>query len=474
MRGLEGRTEAEAGTFNAQSVTNTLRAYAMMGREPRAGVMRGLEERADAIAGTFNAHNVSNTLWAYAKMGREPRAELMRVLEGRTEAIVGKFDAQHVSNTLWAYAKMGREPGAELMRSIEGRAEALAGTFDAWGVGITLWAYATMGREPGAELMRAMEERAEVVMTTFNAQNVANTLWAYAKMGREPGAGVMRGLEERAEAKAGSFMAQEVANTLWAYATMGREPGEGLMRGLGERAEALAGSFKAQDVANTLWAASVFSSLDASKEASRWVQVVAQRLVSLSRPACFDTVHLCQLHQFFVSCSMEEKLCVEALDGMQDLKEVCRSAFVGKPTAPSATQQQVSETLRSMGLSVKDETRCPTSGYSIDMLVHDSALAIEGKGGRVSSGGTWAVEFDGPWHFLGTAADSGLSCRAPTDATRLKGKTRLKRRHLQLLGHALVTVNYWEWAACSGAGDREQYLRSKLGACGPSAAHGDA
>ena len=81
-----------------------------------------------------------------------------------------------------------------------------------------------------------------------------------------------------------------------------------------------------------------------------------------------------------------------------------------------------------MGLSVEDEVRCPKSGYSIDMIVHDSGRGMGGK--RSSSTGTWAVEFDGPSHFL--------TSRAPT------GATLLKRRHLELLGHALVTVPYWE------------------------------
>ena len=49
------------------------------------------------------------------------------------------------------------------------------------------------------------------------------------------------------------------------------------------------------------------------------------------------------------------------------------------------------------------------------------------------------------------------------------GATLLKRRYLQLLGHTLVSLPYWEWERCQGAGEREQYLRSKLGACGSSA-----
>ena len=46
------------------------------------------------------------------------------------------------------------------------------------------------------------------------------------------------------------------------------------------------------------------------------------------------------------------------------------------------------------------------------------------------------------------------------------GATLLKRRHLQLLGHALVSLPYWEWEGANGAGERELYLRGKLEALG--------
>jgi hypothetical protein len=306
-----------------------------------------------------------------------------------------------------------------------------------------------MGREPGKGVRRLLEGRAEALAGTFKAQEVANILWAYATMGREPGKGLMTELEGRLEALAGTFIAQEVANTLWAYATMGQEPGKGLMRLLEGRAEALAGTFKAHDVANTLWAACVFSLLRPPGEGRRWVpalvQTVVQRLVSLGNSACFNTAELRQLHQFFVCCSVDPRFCVDANVGMRTLRETCRAAFEGERTAPSKTQQQVSETLRQMGLSVEDEVRCPSSGYSI-VYVHESCWGMGGE--RSSSTSTWAVEFDGPSHFL--------TSRAPT------GATLLKRRHLQLLGHALVTVPCWEWAACEGAGERVQYLRVKL------------
>ena len=170
----------------------------------------------------------------------------------------------------------------------------------------------------------------------------------------------------------------------------------------------------------------------------------------LGDAACFNAVQLCQIHQFLVCCRVEPRLRLEAINDMWALKETCRQAFESTKTVPSAMQQQVSETLRRMGMSVEDEVRCPKSGYSIDMIlhrhVHDSGRGMGGE--KISSTSTWAVEFDGPSHFL--------TSRAPT------GATLLKRRHLELLGHALVIVPYWEWDGCKGIGERVQYLRCKL------------
>jgi hypothetical protein len=49
-----------------------------------------------------------------------------------------------------------------------------------------------------------------------------------------------------------------------------------------------------------------------------------------------------------------------------------------------------------MGLSVEDEFRCPKSGYSIEMRVHDMWVNAEGSSGAAAG---WAVEFDGPSFF---------------------------------------------------------------------------
>jgi hypothetical protein len=255
---------------------------------------------------------------------------------------------------------------------------------------------------------------------------------------------MMGQLERRAEAISGEFNSQHVANTLWAYATMGRKPGEGMMGQLERRAEAISGEFNSQEVANTLWSMCFFCTLSSDMDCGflAFLVSVASRL-DFQFFVGLNTQQLCQVHQFFIACDMEESLglrlpaSIYALKG--DLGPDCKAAFLAAPAQPSASQQQVSDALRGMGLSVEDEFRCPKSGYSIDMRVQDK---------RGDFGVGWAIEYDGPSHFL--------ACKAPT------GATLIKRRHLELLGYILVSMPYWEWDGLSGMDERRKYLQGKL------------
>ena len=113
--------------------------------------------------------------------------------------------------------------------------------------------------------------------------------------------------------------------------------------------------------------------------------------------------------------------------------------------------------MRSMGLTVEDEFWCPLSGHSIDIRVAESALSSS-SGESTSVGGrecapsskVWAVEFDGPSHFLRPS-------RSPT------GATVIKHRQLELLGYALVSVPSWEWDRLGKEDNaRQEYLRARL------------
>jgi hypothetical protein len=306
-----------------------------------------------ASAAEFNSVNVATALRVLLQARRDgvPHGVVERALQALEAAAlrtIDAFGAQEISNTLHIMAKSRYRPWDQtLVPKLDGRAEALAGT--------------------------------------FNSQDVANTLWAYATMGREPCLGVMRELEGQAEALAGTFNVQDVANTLWAYATMGREPGAGLMRELEGRAEALADTFSAQDVANTLWAACVFSILRAPGEGRQWIITIAQRLVSLGKAGCLNTAELCQVHQFFVCSSLEPRLRMEAISDMWTLKETCREAFECTKSAPSAIQQQVSESLRHIvTVPYWEWERCKRAGGREQYLRGKLADCVQTPGSAVS------------------------------------------------------------------------------------------
>jgi hypothetical protein len=259
-----------------------------------------------------------------------------------------------------------------------------------------------------------------------------------------PGERMMGQLERRAEAMSGEFNSQDVANTLWAFATMGTKPGERMMGLLERRVEVIAGEFKPQGIANTLWAIGFFCI-----HFNLTLPVCCSLFFSLPSMQFHDQKCLCQLHQFFISCDMIEGLHADLSVSVQALKEKigpsCEAAFIGVPVHPSASQQQVSDTLRDMGLSVQDEFRCPKSGYSIDMRVHDMCVNEKSRTGAAAG---WAVEFDGPSHFL--------TCRLPI------GGTLMKRRHLELLGYTVVNLPFWEWDQLTGSDERQEYLRGQL------------
>jgi hypothetical protein len=302
-----------------------------------------------------------------------------------------------------------------------------------------------MGTKPGERMMGQLERRAEAISGEFNSQHIANTLWAYATMGVKPGEWMMGELERRAEAISGEFNSQEVANTLWAFATMGTKPGDRMMGQLERRAEAISGEFNSQEVANTLWSMCFFCATETCMQKCSLVSSLVSAASRLGSHffAGLNTQQLCQVHQFFITCGIVESLGLRLPASIYALKDglgaACKAAFLAAPAQPSASQQQVSDTLRDMGLSVEDEFECPKSCYSIDMRVQDK---------RRHLGVGWAIEFDGPSHFL--------ACKAPT------GATLIKRRHLELLGYILVSMPYWEWDGLSGVDERRKYLEGKL------------
>jgi hypothetical protein len=89
--------------------------------------------------------------------------------------------------------------------------------------------------------------------------------------------------------------------------------------------------------------------------------------VSQGKAACLNTAKLCQHHQFFVWCSVEPGLGVEAIDDMLSLKLTCRLAFEGIPAAPRSSVDAAASEREAVPHGSVSEGR-GSSRYSIDMI----------------------------------------------------------------------------------------------------------
>jgi hypothetical protein len=429
-----------------------------------------VEVRLQHLLPDGGARECAQTLHTVAKhqAAQSSRGKLVAAAEKQLLRVGQECNPQDISNILWAYATLGTTPGEQLMALLEARVQVVVGECAGQHVAVTLWALATMGQTPGELVMKLLEKRVEEVVEDLKAQELANTFGAFAKMGRKPPERVLARLEARVERVVGAFKSQELSSLLWAFATLGRPPAERVRDGLEKKAEQLAGSghFTSQEVATALWATCALDQhpFPAPKSAreeeegpadmlARFATALAPRLHVLGD---VDEIGLRQLQQVFLSCRLDRGLrarmpCAFLEDVEARLAPACREAFAKAPTVSSLPQLEVKATLEEeLGLAVVAEARCPESGYSIDLL----AQLVPPQQGFLESAHSdrasiWAIEFDGPKHFL--------ACRTA------KGGTLLKRRHLAQLGYNLVSVPHWEWSeACGTQEGRTIYLRDKL------------
>ena len=133
------------------------------------------EKHIDSMIQDFKAESIANTLWAYATAMRHPGERILDVLR-QSEKIVGSFDVRDVADALWALAVFSIncpnsfKPGHWLgVEQIGRRAEDLAGRLDSTALMETLWALAMLRFDPKSGVVVAMERQIEVLATELHA-----------------------------------------------------------------------------------------------------------------------------------------------------------------------------------------------------------------------------------------------------------------------------------------------------------------
>ena len=161
--------------------------------------------------------------------------------------------------------------------------------------------------------------------------------------------------------------------------------------------------FKPQELANTMWA---YATADYYHQA---LLADCSRVISYSLardPSRWGVVHRSQLHQWQLWLSLER-----GADAQQHLlsepqRQLCCDAMQDLPVTISRLQRSVADSLATVKPRFAEEYLEPRTGYSLDLALPSSRVAIE---------------VDGPSHFL-LPDDRGV--RKPN------GRTRLKRRLL--------------------------------------------
>ncbi|EOD30243.1 hypothetical protein EMIHUDRAFT_351578 [Emiliania huxleyi CCMP1516] len=100
----------------------------------------------------------------------------------------------------------------------------------------------------------------------------------------------------------------------------------------------------------------------------------------------------------------------------------------------SALQRSVAAALAAVRFGFEEEYVEPRTGYSLDLALPSSRIAIE---------------VDGPTHFL---LPDGRGVRKPN------GHTLIKRRLLAAAGWRVISVPFFEWDGLHSAGERQAYL----------------
>ncbi|EOD24931.1 hypothetical protein EMIHUDRAFT_115722 [Emiliania huxleyi CCMP1516] len=141
-----------------------------------------------------------------------------------------------------------------------------------------------------------------------------------------------------------------------------------------------------------------------------------------------------QLHQWQLWLSLER-----GADGQQHLlseshRKLCCDAMQVTQVTISEFQRSVAAALAAVQHGFEEEHLEPRTGYSLDLALPSSRLA---------------VEVDGPSHFL---LPDGRDVRKPN------GPTLLKRRLLAAAGWRVISVPFYEWDGFATANERHTYL----------------
>jgi hypothetical protein len=310
-----------------------------------------------------------------------------------------------ISNITWSFASSGLRyhHHPQLFSALARAALAQVEAFSAQDLANTAWAMST-AEVAAPQLFSAFSAQAVLNMEAFNAQALANTAWAFATAGHTDetlfDALASRALDPVDKSTSDAFD-DDYVHDFDGDDSVPDQASSGTMLS----------SFTDQAFANTAWAFAT-AGVDAPLLFDAMAAEVPKRL------ATFQPEALCQLHQVRLHLSFGHAngaLC-RVLD---EHSARLRAAYLRHSAQPMQWQRDCSASLDRIDWPHEFE-HVTSDGLSLDM-----AQPLE----------KFAVEFDGPWHYL-TNLDG---------SRKRSGSSTFKDEVLRKLGWTVVHVPFYEW-----------------------------
>lgn len=288
-------------------------------------------------------------------------------------------------------------------------------TYNAQDVSNTLWAFASNDLECPELFLRVADFAAPKLLAMdrawANPQKVATLSWSYAKAAIYSPK-MMAALAFAAERIMADLLPIDVANIAWAFAACGETDRTALFDGLKDRAASVLDALCAQELANLVWS---FAGLDDARPCLMMWNIILEKGCPLD---AYDDIAKSQLQQAYLRLKLDDSVAIEPLPDAWERSLAVALTTCDNKNMGSRTQEEVSSVLLQIGWNHEYEYFEPASGLSLDMA------QVETK---------TAVEFDGPIHYF------------TNETWMLTGRSKLKRRLMDLIGWDVVYVDYRTW-----------------------------
>jgi len=448
--------------MNAQDVGNVFWAYGELEREPGAGARAALESAVVRVGPSMNGQDVANLLWAFARLGRSPGAEACAELEAAVVRVGLSMKPQEVSITLWSYSTLGLRLGGEARAALKAAVARVGPGMKPQEVSNSWWAIATLGWELGVESQAALEAAVVRVGSKLIPQAVSNSFWSCMTLGTMPrgymlGAEAWAALEGAVVRVAPRMNAQEASNTIFAYAKLGRLPGAEAWAALEAAVVRVAPRMNAQDVANTLWGFLVAATQGVPLPPcypSLWQAACGLNVGRLKKVDLCNLFHAHLIHTELVDGEVRGAVTFPPWIMHEARETWMRDARV---VTVSMAHKETASIIGELGVPHVVERLTDDGYFSVDVYLPDGDVALE---------------VDGPHHFVNISV--GGEGVAPDDASQLaKRKTSTRTANTELRDmflarrhHAVVSVPWFEWDELRGREEKKVYVAEKLRGAG--------